>query len=129
MNEFECGYINKPYCVLRPFNNCPSCPKFSCPPPLNCHNPCNPPFHNHFSHFPYCCPPHQDFTPPNCNPCQHHHNPCQPCQPFDCQPFNPFMSNLIWFYGGYRCGNKKSPCQSRCSQSDLFKNFIKDKIN
>ncbi len=124
MNEFECGYINKPYCALRPFSNCPSCPKFSCPPPLNCHNPCSSPcFHNNCSPFPFCCPPHQDFCQPPfqpcqpfpCNPCQSF--PCNPCQPLPCnrpvdcfQPCNP-MNSLIWFYGGYRCGNKRS-CHS-----------------
>lgn len=172
-SEFECGYINKPYCSLRPFSNIPSCPKFSCPPPLGCHNscgnPCYPPNNccppnchqpnnwcwNNDNWFPHCCPPHQDFCRPSpccppffdrcrCNPCNPPFDPCcNPCFP-DRHPShpcscNPLMNNLLWFCGGFRCGNKKGQCQNEIhldecsrpdfSQRDFLKNFIKNRVD
>ena len=136
---FDCGYINKPYCSLRPFNNIPSCPKFSCPPPLGCHNPSFFPHQDFCSPFRYCCPP---FCQPN-PPCQ----PCFPrfpkghCPPF-CQPdigfpgchqpcntcFSPL--NLLWFCGGLKCGQRRSPCGINQRKSrDFLKEFLNEKTN
>lgn len=130
MFDFDCGYINKPYCSLRPFDNCSPCPKFSCPPR------CCPPFNPscfpqpinpgcQFPHFPHCCTPcdgcHPNFWPQPCPP------PFIPPPSPPKQSCTPFLNNFLWFYGGYRCGNRKSsPCNRN---SHFLKDFINNKIN
>lgn len=141
-DDFECGYINKPYCSLRPFNNIPSCPKFSCPPPLRCQQPFNSRFDNRnrcfdgCNPYPYCCPRY-DYCQPSFpyDPCC---EPCRPCRPRPCCfPLN----NLLWFFGGFKCGNRggdrrRDRCNERnferrekyCDKPNFFKNFLNEKI-
>ena len=38
--DFDCGYINKPYTNLRPFTSFSPCPRFSCPDFCR-HSPCD----------------------------------------------------------------------------------------
>ena len=125
MFNFDCGYINRPYCSLRPFDNFSPCPKFSCPPPFNrCTYPYNPPFQPPFCdgfQSPYCCthygcqqpfPPFQRPCPPPLPP---HRPPCG---------FPPMLNNLMWFYGGFRCGSQKG--RDHCGlQPNLLRDFIK----
>lgn len=137
LNDFDCGYINKPYCSLKPFDNNTICPKFSCPQP----NLCNPNHHNpkhSFYRYPHCCLPDCfPINPPHCPPHPHSHLPhCPPhCFPRPDYPIRPhpnypdypnypthprppvyppkkcspcnLLNNFIWFYGGFRCGKKK----------------------
>lgn len=121
-DEFECGYLNKPYCSLRPFSNIHCCPKFSCPPPLKCQNPChNSPCCEPCNPNCHCCPQF-DFCPSKfpCDPC------CQPCfSPCDCfsscNPCKPNpccfpLNNLLWFFGGFNCGKKKNRWLDKCDK-------------
>ena len=132
--DFECGYINRPYCALRPFDNVPCCPKFSCPPPLNCHFPHNQhfPYNQCCGPFPYCCPPYNNFCQPHF-PCQPHCSPCQPNFPCQqpCQPFpNPCCSplnSLLWFCGGFRCGQRQHRCLPQ--HPNFFKEFLNKAVN
>ena len=95
-NEYECGYINKPYTNLRPFTCFTPCPRFSCP---------------QFNHLPNC------GYYPNLNPCcKPYERPCQP--PFNpCQPINqPCFSprDLLFFMGGYSTRKHRcQPCENR----------------
>ena len=101
-NRFECGYINKPYCNLRPITSITPCPRFSCPPP-NC-----------FDCPPNCCVPDCFDCPPcNCSP----NFPCPP-QQCNCQPcINP---NLIWFLGGFIFGRNSN----RFSGNEEFQSLV-----
>lgn len=136
--EFDCGYINKPYCALRPFSNIPSCPKFSCPPSLRCKQPHSFfPYNNCCSCYPYCSPP---FCQPNLPlPYFPNFQPHIPSEPF-CQPNNIVPKNnqsfsnpccsplsLLWFYGGFRCGQKRNLC--KIPHNNFLKEFLKEKIN
>lgn len=95
-NEYECGYINKPYTNLRPFTCFTPCPRFSCP---------------QFNKLPNC------GCYPNLNPCYNpYEHPCQP--PFSpCQPINqPCCSprDLLFFMGGYSTRKHRcQPCENR----------------
>lgn len=120
-NDYECGYINKPYTNLRPFTSFTPCPKFSCPqfnhlpncscfPNLDpcynpCEHPCSPPF------IP-CRPPYNPCNPPF-NPCRPPFNPCQPCNPNFGQPCLT-SRDLLFFMGGYSTRKHRSqPCENR----------------
>lgn len=127
--RFECGYINKPYCSLRPISCITPCPRFSCPPPFHftsdncgcgCGNNsfcdynfnnlpywnnnlgcnCNNGCNNFHQNFPYCCPPWNNINNPCCKP------RCNFCM-------NP---NLLWFLGGINCGKNLS----NVSRTDEF---------
>lgn len=129
LDEFECGYVNRPYCSLRPFSNTPICPIFSCPKPNLCHppHPFQPRFPEFFPpqsqfpkfsqdcfHHPYCCMPdcfpvNPPFNPcpPSCNPCPPfpcppscNHPPCNPCRP-PCNPCPPRCNPLSSFVWFY----------------------------
>ena len=91
-NQFDCFYVNRPYCSLRPMSSITPCPHFSCPPPCNV-----------FPPFDGCCP--QNFCSPQFNCPQQF---CRPPQ-FNCWtgPRREPNLNLIWFLGGYRCGKNQ----------------------
>lgn len=106
-NEYECGYINKPYTNLRPFTSFTPCPRFSCP---------------QFNHIPNCgCFPNLDpcYNPcerpcsPPFIPCRLPFNPCQPCNPnFGQTCLSP--RDLLFFMGGYSARKHRcQPCENR----------------
>ena len=96
-DNFECGYINKPYANLRPFTCFPTCPRFSCPPSkpnFNCG--CFP------SNHPCDCPPCPDHHNQNWN-----NNYCNPYQ--NCNDCSPCLSprDLLFFWGGFTSGKDR----------------------
>ena len=105
-NDFECGYINRPYTNLRPFSSVSPCPRFSCPlekPNFNCG--CFP--NNSYNY----CPPHHspcgynkckpscdcslDFFSPHCN---------LPCE---CDNSCISKRDLLFFLGGFASGKDR----------------------
>ena len=112
-NHFDCNYVNKPFCDLRPISNCQPNLRFSCPERnCNCWNPTQNDFwqksfwqSNSFWPNQSCCFPAQNFPKNNCcwnnQKCFPQHNFCWPQQGF-CNP------NLIWFLGGYKFGSNCS---------------------
>ncbi|MCI6572946.1 MAG: hypothetical protein MSA34_01115 [Firmicutes bacterium] len=79
-NHFDCFYVNRPFCTLKPFCSITPCPRFSCPP---------------------SCVIVPGFERPCFNDC-----PCyEQTPPFCPQPqLNP---NLIWFLGGMCYGSRR----------------------
>ena len=93
-NAYDCNYVNRPFCNLRPISNCNPNLRSSCPEEWfdnswnnswNCNSSWNNSWNNNWNND--CFWPNNNCVRPNCN------NSC----------FNP---NLIWFLGGIRCGSR-----------------------
>ena len=113
-NHFDCNYVNKPFCDLRPISNCQPNLRFSCPE-RNCNcwnNNSNCCWQNGFwpsnNFWPNqnCCFQGNNVFPRNWNWNNQRFFPnsqnyCWPQQSF----YNP---NLFWFLGGYKLGSNCS---------------------